>query len=74
MHDCVGQGASMGPRDRAPATDRATTNLYVGNLAAGTTEEHVLGLFGAFGPIASLKMMWPRHDGPGANVKFCACV
>jgi len=36
--------------------------LYVGNLAP-TLDEHTLRLaFGKYGPIASIKIMWPRDD------------
>ena len=42
--------------------DPNTTNVYVGNLAT-TLDEHTLKLaFGKFGPIASIKIMWPRED------------
>ena len=42
--------------------DPNTTNLYVGNLAT-TLDEHTLKLaFGKYGPIASIKIMWPRDD------------
>ena len=42
--------------------DPCTTNLYIGNLAP-TLDEHTLKLaFGKFGPIASIKIMWPRDD------------
>ena len=42
--------------------DPTTTNLYVGNLAP-SVDEHALKLaFGKFGPIASVKIMWPRDD------------
>ena len=42
--------------------DPHTTNLYVGNLAA-TVDEHTLKVtFGKFGPVASVKIMWPRDD------------
>jgi U2-associated protein SR140 len=42
--------------------DPLTTNLYVGNLAP-SLDEHVLKLaFGKFGPIASVKIMWPRDE------------
>jgi len=42
--------------------DPGTTNLYVGNLAP-TLDEHTLKMaFGKYGPIASIKIMWPRDD------------
>lgn len=40
--------------------DPSTTNLYVGNLSPAI-DEHTLCLeFGKYGPIASVKIMWPR--------------
>ena len=52
-------GAQRGSHDTG---DPSTTNLYVGNLAP-TLDEHTLKLaFGRYGPIASLKIMWPRDD------------
>jgi U2-associated protein SR140 len=40
--------------------DMDTTNLYVGNLHPQVTEEVLMKEFGQFGPIASVKIMWPR--------------
>ncbi|KAJ3343343.1 U2 snRNP-associated SURP domain-containing protein [Gonapodya sp. JEL0774] len=41
--------------------DPETTNLYVGNLNPQTTTEDSLArLFAVYGPIASVKVMWPR--------------
>ncbi|OBZ83902.1 U2 snRNP-associated SURP motif-containing protein [Choanephora cucurbitarum] len=37
-----------------------TTNLYVGNINPTTTEAGLCQEFGKFGPIASVKIMWPR--------------
>jgi U2-associated protein SR140 len=52
-------GAHRGSHDTG---DPGTTNLYVGNLAP-TLDEHTLKLaFGKYGPIASIKIMWPRDD------------
>jgi len=41
--------------------DPTTTNLYVGNLAPSIDEHVLMVLFGKFGPIASVKVMWPRE-------------
>lgn len=41
--------------------DPTTTNLYVGNLAPSVDEHVLMVLFGKFGPIASVKVMWPRE-------------
>ncbi|KAJ3103419.1 U2 snRNP-associated SURP domain-containing protein [Phlyctochytrium planicorne] len=40
--------------------DPNTTNLYVGNLNPSHDEEMVCRMFARFGPIASVKIMWPR--------------
>ncbi|KAI7898394.1 uncharacterized protein BX663DRAFT_525141 [Cokeromyces recurvatus] len=37
-----------------------TTNLYVGNINPTLTELGLCREFGKFGPIASVKIMWPR--------------
>lgn len=42
--------------------DPTTTNLHVGNLNPATTEEHLMELFGEFGEINSVKVMWPRTE------------
>ncbi|KAJ3210618.1 U2 snRNP-associated SURP domain-containing protein [Dinochytrium kinnereticum] len=40
--------------------DPHTTNLYIGNLNPTLDEESVCRMFAKFGPIASVKIMWPR--------------
>ncbi|KXS17733.1 hypothetical protein M427DRAFT_54330 [Gonapodya prolifera JEL478] len=41
--------------------DPETTNLYVGNLnPQSTTEDALARQFAVYGPIASVKVMWPR--------------
>eukprot|EP01040_Poterioochromonas_malhamensis_P009251 gene9251-10040_t len=42
--------------------DPHTTNLYIGNLNPTTTEEELVKLFGRYGEINSVKVMWPRSD------------
>lgn len=37
-----------------------STNLYVGNINPTMTEMGLCQEFGKFGPIASVKIMWPR--------------
>lgn len=41
--------------------DPSTTNLYVGNLAPSVEEHTLMVLFGKYGPVASVKIMWPRE-------------
>lgn len=38
----------------------ASTNVFVGNLPLDVSEADLLYDFGHFGPIASIKIMWPR--------------
>lgn len=55
--------------------DPFTTNLYVGNLAPDVDEEILKREFGRFGPIASVKIMWPRDEEQrrrGSNCGFVA--
>jgi len=42
--------------------DADTTNLYVGNLAPSLNEEGLFRVFERFGPIQSVKVMWPRSE------------
>lgn len=44
------------------SNDPATTNLFVANLNPTVTENDLMLLFGAYGPLASVKIMWPRGD------------
>ncbi|KAJ8940065.1 hypothetical protein NQ314_010899 [Rhamnusium bicolor] len=42
--------------------DPKSTNLFVANLHSKITENHLMLEFGAYGPLASVKIMWPRGD------------
>lgn len=42
--------------------DPNTTNLFVGNLSPEVTEELVCEAFARHGPLASVKIMWPRNE------------
>ncbi|ORY13333.1 hypothetical protein BCR33DRAFT_731769 [Rhizoclosmatium globosum] len=46
--------------DRANDPDSISCNLFLGNLHPSTTEQTLLEQFGVYGPIASVKIMWPR--------------
>lgn len=69
---------SMAASVNAPGShdtgDGSTTNLYVGNLPPGFTEARLLQLFGAFGPINSVKIMWPRTPEEKAKTTICGFV
>jgi U2-associated protein SR140 len=51
-----------------------TTNLYVGNINPKMTEEMLCRHFGKFGPLASVKIMWPRSDEEKSRNKNCGFV
>ncbi|CDZ98296.1 Predicted splicing regulator, contains RRM, SWAP and RPR domains [Phaffia rhodozyma] len=48
--------------------DSMTTNLYVGNLPDGVSEQPLGLLFAKIGPVGSVKIMWPRYDEPPPGV------
>ncbi|XP_042482868.1 protein RRC1-like isoform X1 [Macadamia integrifolia] len=54
--------------------DPQTTNLYVGNLAPQVDENFLLRTFGRFGPIASVKIMWPRTEEERRRQRNCGFV
>ncbi|KAG9130725.1 hypothetical protein Leryth_012674 [Lithospermum erythrorhizon] len=54
--------------------DPQTTNLYVGNLAPQVDENFLLRTFGRFGPIASVKIMWPRTEEEKRRQRNCGFV
>ena len=52
-----------------------STNLFVGNLAPHVDETTLLREFGRFGPIGTVKIMWPRDEEQrrrGKNTGFVA--
>ena len=75
------QGLELGPsavdpnRPENDANDQGSTNLFVGNLAPDVDESMLLREFGRFGPIGTVKVMWPRDDEQrrrGRNTGFVA--
>ena len=42
--------------------DPNSTNLYCSNIHTDLLEEHLCKLFGRYGPLASVKIMYPRSD------------
>eukprot|EP01054_Gregarina_sp_Poly1_P001504 Gregarina_sp_Poly_1__1503@NODE_1378_length_4263_cov_20_659676_g922_i0_p3_GENE_NODE_1378_length_4263_cov_20_659676_g922_i0NODE_1378_length_4263_cov_20_659676_g922_i0_p3_ORF_typecomplete_len254_score54_31RRM_1/PF00076_22/3_2e17RRM_5/PF13893_6/4_1e06RRM_occluded/PF16842_5/0_0019RRM_7/PF16367_5/0_013RAC_head/PF16717_5/8_5e02RAC_head/PF16717_5/0_089NRBF2/PF08961_10/2e03NRBF2/PF08961_10/0_02Limkainb1/PF11608_8/1_1e04Limkainb1/PF11608_8/0_057Nup35_RRM_2/PF14605_6/0_064Spc7/PF08317_11/0_14RRM_8/PF11835_ len=51
-----------------------TTNLYVGNLAPAITEQFLLNEFQKYGPVASVKIMYPRTADELARSRNCGFV
>merc|ERR1719150_1178849 len=64
-------GDKLGSHDTG---DPNTTNLYLGNLSPRLTEQQLLELFGKYGPLASIKIMWPRTDDEKARGRNCGFV
>ncbi|XP_067128320.1 U2 snRNP-associated SURP motif-containing protein isoform X1 [Centruroides vittatus] len=54
--------------------DPNTTNLYLGNLNPKMTEQQLCEIFGKYGPLASVKIMWPRSEEERARGRNCGFV
>lgn len=54
--------------------DQTTTNLYVGNISPTVTEERLAEIFGRYGRIHSVKVMWPRTEEERARQRNCGFV
>ncbi|XP_053683700.1 U2 snRNP-associated SURP motif-containing protein isoform X2 [Sabethes cyaneus] len=54
--------------------DPNTTNLYLGNLNPKISEQALMELFGKYGPLASIKIMWPRSEEERARGRNCGFV
>ncbi|OQR74965.1 U2 snRNP-associated SURP motif-containing protein-like [Tropilaelaps mercedesae] len=50
------------PSSSHDSDDPNTTNLYMSSLDPGLTEKDLCDIFGIYGPLASVKIMWPRSD------------
>eukprot|EP00041_Stephanoeca_diplocostata_P038659 m.1539927 g.1539927 ORF g.1539927 m.1539927 type:complete len:1512 (-) comp25247_c1_seq2:64-4599(-) len=64
-------GAKSGSFDNG---DPATTNLYVGNLSPQMNEGELCKHFGKYGPLASVKIMWPRTQEEKSRGRLCGFV
>jgi RNA recognition motif-containing protein len=47
-----------------------STKLYVGNLAFGTTDQDLMGLFGQFGQVVSAQVVMDRDTGRSRGFAF----
>uniref|UniRef100_A0A8R1DJ94 U2 snRNP-associated SURP motif-containing protein n=1 Tax=Caenorhabditis japonica TaxID=281687 RepID=A0A8R1DJ94_CAEJA len=54
--------------------DPYTTNIYVSNIPHSVTEEDLLFTFGSFGPLAALKILYPRSEEERRRPHICAFV
>lgn len=54
--------------------DPNTTNIYLGNINPKMTEQQLMDAFGKYGPLASVKVMWPRTEEEKARNRNCGFV
>lgn len=54
--------------------DPNTTNIYLGSLNPKLTEAQLCEIFGRYGPLASVKIMWPRTDEERTRNRNCGFV
>lgn len=54
--------------------DENTTNIYVGNINPKMQEKELCEIFGKFGPLASVKIMWPRTEEERSRGRNCGFV
>ena len=54
--------------------DPSSTNIYLGNISPKLSEPQLTQLFGRFGPLASIKIMYPRTDEERSRGKNCGFV
>lgn len=54
--------------------DPYTTNVYVSNIPHSVTEQDLLFTFGSFGPLAALKILYPRSEEERRRPHICAFV
>jgi len=54
--------------------DPQTTNLFVSNLNPKMNEEMLCKVFGKYGPLASVKIMWPRSEEEKSRNRNCGFV
>lgn len=45
-----------------PPTDDHSTNMYLSNIPRTVNETMLMEAFGRYGPLASVKIMWPRYE------------
>ncbi|CAG5128807.1 unnamed protein product, partial [Candidula unifasciata] len=62
------------PKAAGEPGDENTTNIYVGNINPKMTEKELCEIFGKYGPLASVKIMWPRTDEERSRGRNCGFV
>jgi RNA recognition motif-containing protein len=57
-----------------PDVAEITTNIFVSGLAPTVTEDTIRDVFGKFGAIESVKVMWPRSEEERQRRRNCGFV
>ncbi|CAF0758801.1 unnamed protein product [Didymodactylos carnosus] len=66
---------SLHQESRYASDDPGTTNIFLSNLNRSLNELSIMEIFGQFGPLASIKIMYPRTEeekSRGSNCGFVA--
>jgi RNA recognition motif. (a.k.a. RRM, RBD, or RNP domain) len=74
LAEAAAAGNAAGRNSSQDEGDPSSTNLYIGHVAPTVTEERLQTLFGEFGEIYSIKIMWPRTDEERARQRNCGFV
>ncbi|XP_074657715.1 U2 snRNP-associated SURP motif-containing protein-like isoform X2 [Tubulanus polymorphus] len=68
------EGSGFKPAYSTWEEDSLTTNLYLGNVNPKMTEQQLCVIFGQYGPLASVKIMWPRSEEERSRGRNCGFV
>ena len=67
-------GGRLGDSANDTDGDPTSTNIYLANVAPQFTELELTQMFGKYGPLASVKIMYPRTDEERSRGKNCGFV
>ncbi|CAG0890371.1 unnamed protein product [Cyprideis torosa] len=67
-------GSGSKPAPSYDVNNALTTNIYLGNISPKMTETQLMEIFGKYGPLASIKIMWPRTQEERERGKNCGFV
>jgi hypothetical protein len=60
--------------ENPPDENITSTNLYISGLPMYMTEEELMAIFSFYGPVASVKILWPRTEEDHLKGKNCGFV
>ncbi|BES91658.1 cwf21 [Nesidiocoris tenuis] len=74
MDSELSKGLMIDDKGSYDCGDPNTTNIYLGNISPKITEQQLMEVFGKYGPLASIKIMWPRSDEEKSRGRNCGFV